>query len=329
MKIRKMPVNKSSILLLLLPLLFFVECGGDDEFDPVYRQYMREFVQNISQYARTIDENFIVIPQNGQELVTQNGEADGQPATEFLQAIDGLGREDLFYGYNKDDKATPSDEREYMTAFLDVCESNGVEVLVTDYCSSQSKMDDSYRQNNEKNYISFAAPDRELRKIPGYPVQPYNVNGNDINDLSEAKNFLYLINPEDYPTRQAFLTALAATRYDIILIDYFYNGEEFTRNEISLLKTKNNGGSRLVIAYMSIGEAEVYRYYWQDEWESDPPSWMKEENPDWEGNYKVEYWDPGWQSIIYGSSDSYLDKIMDKGFDGVYLDIIDAFEYFE
>jgi len=89
------------------------------------------------------------------------------------------------------------------------------------------------------------------------------------------------------------------------------------------------GGKRLVIAYMSIGEAEEYRYYWKDEWESDPPSWLKEENRDWEGNYKVEYWDPDWQGIIYGSTDAYLDKIVDKGFDGVYLDIIDAFEYFE
>lgn len=322
-------MKESNYLLMLLIILLSNCCGGDDEFDPVYRQYMRELVQNISQYARAIDENFIVISQNGQELVTENGEEDGQPAAEYLQAIDGAGREDLFYGYNKDDKATPSDEREYMIAYLDICESNGVEVMVTDYCSAPDKMDDSYQQNNDKGYISFAAPDRELRKIPGYPGQPYNANGNDIDDLSDAKNFLYLINPEEYTTRQMFLNALAATRYDIILIDYFYNGEEFTRNEISLLKTKNSGGRRLVIAYMSIGEAEDYRYYWQDEWNSDPPSWMKEENPDWEGNYKVEYWDPGWQSIIYGNPDSYLDKILDKGFDGVYLDIIDAFEYFE
>jgi len=33
--------------------------------------------------------------------------------------------------------------------------------------------------------------------------------------------------------------------------------------------------------------------------------------------------------IIYGNNNSYLKKILDAGFDGVYLDIIDAFEYFE
>ena len=80
---------------------------------------------------------------------------------------------------------------------------------------------------------------------------------------------------------------------------------------------------------MSIGEAEDYRYYWDSDWEPGHPSWIEEENPDWPGNYKVKYWNSSWQDIIYGNGDSYLQKILDQGFDGVYLDIIDAYEYFE
>ncbi len=49
------------------------------------------------------------------------------------------------------------------------------------------------------------------------------------------------------------------------------------------------------------------------------------ENPNWPGNYKVRYWDPEWQAIIF----EYEDKILNAGFDGVYLNIIDAFEYWE
>ena len=52
---------------------------------------------------------------------------------------------------------------------------------------------------------------------------------------------------------------------------------------------------------------------------------MDEENADWPGNYKVKYWEPEWQSII-------LDKvkiIAEAGYDGVYLDIIDAYYYYE
>lgn len=323
---------KKTVFYFLVPvtILLNVKCGGDDDpIDPVYRQYMREFVENMSQYAKTRKNSFIIIPQNGQELVTENGEEVGNPAIAYLQAIDGAGREDLFYGYDDDNQGTPAGERDYMIAFLDVCKSNGVRVLTTDYCWTESKMDDSYQQNSNKGYISFAATDRELREIPDYPATPYHVNAENINKLADAANFLYLINPENYSDKQSFLNALAATDYDVLIIDYFFEDEEYTSQEIAGLKTKHNGGKRLVISYMSIGEAEDYRYYWNPDWYSDPPEWLRGENPDWEGNYKVAYWEQGWQSIIFGNPESYLDKILSKGFDGAYLDIIDAFEYFE
>jgi len=115
-----------------------------------------------------------------------------------------------------------------------------------------------------------------------------------------------------------------------VIIDLFDDdGVSLSHNDVSSLKVKEDGGRRLVIAYMSIGEAEDYRYYWKPEWKADPPTWLEAENPNWEGNYEVRYWDPDWQRIIYGNDDSYLKRIIDAGFDGVYLDIIDAFEHFE
>ncbi len=112
-------------------------------------------------------------------------------------------------------------------------------------------------------------------------------------------------------------------------MDLFFDGEAFTSEQIAALKRKVSGGMRLLICYMSIGEAENYRYYWQNTWVREPPSWLWDENPDWEGNFKVAYWAPGWKLIIFGEEGSYLDRIIGKGFNGVYLDIIDAFEYFE
>ncbi|MGP1532348.1 MAG: endo alpha-1,4 polygalactosaminidase, partial [Treponema sp.] len=76
-------------------------------------------------------------------------------------------------------------------------------------------------------------------------------------------------------------------------------------------------------------EAEDYRYYWEKQWKHRRPSWLDKENSEWKGNYKVKYWDAEWKSIIFGSDGAYLDRILAAGFDGVYLDIIDAFEYFE
>jgi cysteinyl-tRNA synthetase len=295
-----------------------------------YRQEMRDFVQAISSYAKGIKPGFIIIPQNGHELLTENGEETGTLSSDYLRAIDGVGREDLYFGYDDDNVATPESEREYMIAFLDIAEQNGVEVLVTDYCWTESHVDYSYEQNADKGYISFAADHRELDNIPAYPAAPFNVNNADVHSLASAKNFLYLLNSGTFISKSEFVSAIQGTDYDILIIDLFYDGtEQLTTSDVESLKSKANRGTRLAIAYMSIGEAEDYRYYWQNEWEINSPSWLGEENQDWPGNYKVRYWDESWKSIIYGNDNSYLKKIIDAGFDGVYLDIIDAFEYFE
>lgn len=294
-----------------------------------YRGEMRSLVIDIAEYADTVADDFIVIPQNGNELLTLNGEPDGPSASGYLSAIDGVGREDLLYGYRRDDRPTPPGEREYMVGFLDRAEQEGIEVLVTDYCTTKDNVVDSYDTAATAGYISFAA-ERDLASIPAYPTRPYAENARDIRDLSNAKNFLYLLDPGGFADRHSFLNALAGTNYDVLIIDLFDEyGKALTATEVSALSVKENGGDRLVLAYMSIGEAEDYRYYWDTAWSSLPPSWLVEENPNWPGNYKVRYWDESWKALLYGVPQAYLDRILAAGFDGVYLDIIDAFEFFE
>ncbi len=295
-----------------------------------YRQAMRTFVEGISAQAKALDPSFVIIPQNGHELLTQDGTPTGPLMRRYVAAIDGTGREDLFYGYDADNRPTPSEITQQWLPFMDLAETRGLSVLVTDYCVKRAFVDDSYARNAERRYISYAADHRDLDDIPAYPAQPIGVNSDDITSLAGAKNFLYIINPGGFPNKDAFLSAITGTDYDIVIIDLFDDdGAALSPEDISSLKAKKNGGKRLVIAYMSIGEAEDYRYYWKPEWEVSSPLWLEEENTNWEGNYVVRYWDPDWQRIIYGNDDSYLKRIIDAGFDGVYLDIIDAFEYFE
>ncbi len=318
------------ISLPLIVFIFFISCSKNDYPDLDFKEEMRNFVIGISAYARINKPDFIIIPQNGIELVTRNGEDDNSIHTEYLSAIDGNGQEDLFYGYDKDDKATYANDRTYLRVFLDKSKDEGKVILVTDYCSTHSYMDNSYYQNNAAGYISFAANERELNNIPDYPGLIYGENNNTVTGLSEIKNFLYLINSENYISKTDFINAIRSTNYDLLIMDFFFDDTiEYTPDEINQLREKANGGKRLLISYMSIGEAEVYRYYWEPGWHTGNPSWIDDENPEWEGNYKVRYWEPEWQNIIFGSDGSYLRKIIDAGFDGVYLDIIDAFEYFE
>ncbi|MBI5639419.1 MAG: endo alpha-1,4 polygalactosaminidase [Nitrospirae bacterium] len=284
----------------------------------------------ISQYAKARSAGFVIIPQNGQELATSDGTNTGAAMASYLNAIDGQGREDLFYGYDSDDTATPLLITSSFSSVLDIEKANGKKILVIDYASTPSNVSNSYAQNSAKGYISIAQL-RGLNSIPGAPA-PYNANGaTDINALASANNFLYLINYfPDYATRSDVLSAIEDTDYDVVIMDAFFSDNTpFTASEINSLKTKAGGGRRLVISYMSIGEAEDYRFYWQPFWETGDPCWLDFENPKWAGNYKVHYWDPAWQSYIFGNSNAYLDQILEADFDGAYLDIIDAFQYFE
>ncbi len=320
------------IIVMTSLIIFLTSCSTNQEipYNINYRQEMRDFVQGISTYAKETNPSFVVIPQNGHELLTEDGEYTGITSLEYINAIDGIGREDLFYGYNNDDEATPELERSEMVGFMNVAVNQGLRVLVTDYCQTHSFMDDSYNLNTGRNYISFAADSRELDNIPMYPINPINVNDFNVTSLPEVNNFLYLLNPGSYSSKDTFLSAVQNTNYDLIIIDLFYDGDfELTKSDVESLKIKANGGSRLVVSYMSIGEAEDYRYYWNNIWAKNAPSWLDEENTNWSGNYKVRYWEKSWQSIIFGNNDSYLKMILDAGFDGVYLDIIDAYEYFE
>ena len=318
------------IIFLLSILIFFISCSKDNYPDLDFKQEMRDFVIGISEYARTNNPDFIIIPQNGVELITRNGEEDDSFSTAYLSAIDGNGQEDLFYGYDKDDKATYANDRSYLRAFLDKSKNAGKVILVTDYCSTHSNIDNSYFQNNALGYISFAASHRELDNIPAYPSPIYGVNNSIITSVFQIKNFLYLINPQNYTSKADFINAVTSTNYDLLIMDLYFNETtEFTEGEIGQLKNKANGGKRLIISYMSIGEAENYRYYWQSGWKTGNPSWLGDENREWAGNYKVRYWETEWQKIIFGNDNSYLNKIINAGFDGVYLDIIDAFEFFE
>ncbi len=144
-------------------------------------------------------------------------------------------------------------------------------------------------------------------------------------DLSKVNDWLYIISMDDVSIEQ-----ITDSGFDLVVMDYSKNGAadgEYLPSQIAQL---HNAGMT-VIAYFSIGEAEDYRFYWNTTWNANPPAWLGAENPDWQGNYKVRYWNEDWRKILMGvtagTDKSYLDRIIDMGFDGVYLDIVDAFEY--
>jgi len=119
----------------------------------------------------------------------------------------------------------------------------------------------------------------------------------------------------------ADIDELVDCSYDVVVIDYSRDGSadgEYTHAEIERVR----GSGKTVLAYLSVGEAEDYRFYWKSKWDQRPPGWLGPENPDWPGNYKVKYWQSGWWN---NGLQPYLDRILDAGFDGVFLDTVDSY----
>ncbi|SRR6056297_1816211 len=296
-----------------------------------YRGEMRKFVELISARSKSRVAGFYVIGQNALPLVTINGKHDGRLATGYVKAIDGVGIEELFYGHERAGVRSSEKITRYMLPYLERFRKTGKTVMVVDYVASLTQAEDSHRLSSEKGFISFQGQP-QLSTIPPWK---FDISMGSVTSLDDAENFLYLLNPSGFRNRESYLNALRETNHDILLVDAFFWGSPLTSSEVSALKKKRSGERRLVLSYMSIGEAEDYRYYWKDSWKKTPPPFLERENLRWRGNYKVRYWMDQWQRVICGSEDgsgfesSYLGRVMNAGFDGVYLDILDAAFYFE
>ena len=122
---------------------------------------------------------------------------------------------------------------------------------------------------------------------------------------------------------------LAAVKKWFILLDYkaslYPAGEkELLRYDMAILDPDNHPeidkakGKTILIAYVSIGEAEDYRAYWE---EIKGAEWVIDENPDWKGNYYVDVRSSDWQNTIMGKV---IPAAIEKGFDGIFMDTIDT-----
>ncbi len=153
------------------------------------------------------------------------------------------------------------------------------------------------------------------------------------------------------------IEVLAASSYDMIVVDPTVTSSiDFDAKQMvqALKGSKASDGvhRKLVIAYIDIGQAEEWRWYWNgratfeqfgrclknyvttvQKW----APWVVACDPDgWAGNYPVAYWDPAWKNIVLAGSalgsdlnlyfNSMMDEVIKDGFDGVYLDWVEAWE---
>ena len=299
------------------------------------QQEMRNFVKNIRKFVRRHRRDFTIVVRNGLDLLTKGDPVDEliiAPALAYIRSIDAILIDGLNYGIPEIDKPTqPKERREKLLKIANLAKANGLTVLVMDYATTPKTVDDTYRLNASRGFVSYVAPVRgyQLNMLPPYPKRPFRENPKSVLSFGDIKNFVYLADTSTFGRQDEFALKLHQTNYDAVVVDVFHGREPLTKQAVETLKYKMVGGKRLVLAFMDISAAEAYRYYWKSHWREGSPLWISapfRNNPD---KYHVEYWRPEWQRIITGNTESYLYGIIAQGFDGVILDGVQGYRFFE
>lgn len=145
-----------------------------------------------------------------------------------------------------------------------------------------------------------------------WPAKPDNSYADYIadsldNPLAAVKSFCIQLQGCD-------VAKLAASDFDLIILD----PDQVTQADIAALRFKPNGASRILLAYLSVGEAERYRANFHF---AKSAAILGAENPEWPENFDVEFWSPDWRLALLDE----CSRIWAKKFDGVFLDKLDAY----
>jgi endo-alpha-1,4-polygalactosaminidase (GH114 family) len=304
--------------------------AGADQID--FREEMRKFVQSISAYGRASNPNFAVLTVNGFDLLSKPLEGDETqqfPARTYLRSLDGVIQEGLFHGIPTLDSAPVPERRLPIQKALEIAKAARVQVLTVDYGRTTAVNEASIRQSRALGFLPFVATERPITRIPSFPQKPIDENPRTITALKDVKNFLYLPEPAGYGREDEYVLTLHENNYDMLIVDVFNGRSALSKRAVETLKFKKLGAKRLVLARVNIGTADSDRYYWKPNWHEGNPNWVNAPYPGNPDRYYVEFWRPEWKQIISGTNTSYLYGILQQGFDGVVLEGVEAYRFFE
>lgn len=312
---------------------------------PNHRQFMRDIVVTLSAYAKKRNPRFVVLVRNGPGLLVKEARewkwetlrdpdgADAYPKVgtlnrPYLKAIDGMLIDGLSYGappagYGK---ATSAATVHADLAMVDVLRREGRRAMTIDYCGAKDQIADAEAKAAKAGALAYVDSDGDmlLGRVPA--ERPRHENAAAISDIAVARNFLPMLRSDFFATRAAWVDALAATNYDLLLLDTFWReNESLTFDQVKRLRYKRLGSDRLVFGVLPLALARDTRFYWKPEWKLGDPSFLVAPDPDDPAETVVNYWDDKWKEII----GAYMQGIVDLGVDGVLFDQVDAYLYFE
>jgi len=299
-----------------------------------YRDEMRRLITNIAKFAREKNPGFVVITHNGMELLQKRDEVDEKkvyPARAYMMSIDAILQDGMFYGYETFGQPTSKEMKETFAQLIEVAKRDRVSILTMDFAREPKKIDEVLAASRKQGFLPFVAHKdlSVMNSLPPYPARPFHENSNHVLSMSGAENYLYLRDTTAFGQEDEFALKLHDTNYDMVIVDVFHGRKPFSKRAIETLKYKKLGARRLVLARMDVGTAATYRFYWKPGWQSGAPRWITAPYPTDPDRYFVEYWRPEWHKIMYGDASSFTFGLLAQGYDGVVIETVEAYRYFE
>jgi uncharacterized protein (TIGR01370 family) len=113
-----------------------------------------------------------------------------------------------------------------------------------------------------------------------------------------------------YYIKDVDVDKVVEAKVDMVVIDLETKTGPITKVEVQRIKDSG----KVVIAYLSLGEAEDYRPYWDQQWKPGHPEWLGKQSTVWKGNYVVkDLMSKEWTEV----SKKQLTTVKQLGFDGI------------
>lgn len=110
---------------------------------------MMDLVAEIAAYARQKRPDFLIVLQNAEELLANK---------RMRQVLDGVAKQDLLYGVDKEGLANPADDVQSSLRYLRQAQTDGLPVLVVEYLGDLAEITAARNRIESEGFIAYFAP---------------------------------------------------------------------------------------------------------------------------------------------------------------------------
>jgi cysteinyl-tRNA synthetase len=221
--------------------------------------------------------------------------------------------------------AAHDERRRRLIYALDALRREGRRLLSIENCKTQKEVDAAYKAAERDRVLTYAGIDTEnLNTLP--KGHPRGENAQPVTTITATRNWLPLLRADRFGTKAEWVMAMEKTNQDALLIDVAHRGADpLTKDDVKRLRYKELGAPRLMLAVLPLGKAYDWRWYWQKGWEAGNPPFLFAPIAEEPGSFLADLADPKWKEML----GKYLAGIMELGFDGIVLDDLDTYLWFE